>query len=97
MSSESTHGIPISKQLRARVLYEATLQDLTRAQNYAVDQLLLERNHLLDERYVDLFLCRSHPWLISLLRGKLTGEYIAYNLTDFFTPPGTPTPICCHT
>jgi hypothetical protein len=51
-----SHDIPVSDHLKSRVLYEATLQDLIRAQNYAVDQLLRERNDLLDERYVDLVL-----------------------------------------
>lgn len=33
-----------------QLLHEATLQDLIRTRNYAVEQLLLERNQLLQER-----------------------------------------------
>ncbi|KAI9442577.1 hypothetical protein H4582DRAFT_2202957 [Lactarius indigo] len=46
----SSEDIPLAKNLRARVLYEATLQDLLQARNYVVTQLLRERNGLLDER-----------------------------------------------
>lgn len=41
---------PLDKRLVARVLYEATLQDLLQARNYATFQLLCERNDLADER-----------------------------------------------
>ncbi|KAH9026794.1 hypothetical protein EDB84DRAFT_1563651 [Lactarius hengduanensis] len=50
-SPESTvDDIPLAKNLRARVLYEATLQELLDARSYVVAQLLQERNDLLDER-----------------------------------------------
>ncbi|KAH9165377.1 hypothetical protein EDB89DRAFT_1911435, partial [Lactarius sanguifluus] len=42
--------IPLTKNLRARVLYEATLQELMQARSYVVTQLLREHNDLLDER-----------------------------------------------
>ncbi|KAI9440361.1 hypothetical protein H4582DRAFT_2055767 [Lactarius indigo] len=47
----SPEDIPLANNLRARVLYEATLQDLLQARNYVVTQLLRERNSLLDERH----------------------------------------------
>ncbi|KAH9034552.1 hypothetical protein EDB84DRAFT_1561420 [Lactarius hengduanensis] len=50
-SPESTvDDIPLAKNLRARVLYKATLQELLDARSYVVAQLLQERNNLLDER-----------------------------------------------
>ncbi|KAH9169045.1 hypothetical protein EDB89DRAFT_1908879 [Lactarius sanguifluus] len=42
--------IPLAKNLRARVLYEATLQELLQARSYVITQLLREHNDLLDER-----------------------------------------------
>ncbi len=42
------------EEIRAiEVLHEATLQDLIKTKNYAILQLLEERNKLLRERYFD--------------------------------------------
>ncbi|KAN0140199.1 hypothetical protein V8E53_002095 [Lactarius tabidus] len=48
-SNSSVKHTPLIKRLVARVLYEATLQDLLQAQNYAVFHLLREHNNLVDE------------------------------------------------
>ena len=62
LSDPSTENIPSTKntpalspasfikKFVAQVLYEATLQDLLHAQNYAAFQLLKEYNDLVDQR-----------------------------------------------
>jgi hypothetical protein len=88
-SDSSIKHTPLIKKFVAHILYEATLQDLLRVWNYAVFQLLQERNNLVDKRYVSAVSCKRLDQLtITVIQsGRLTGEYIAYNHMDFFRPP----------
>lgn len=50
-SEDNNPEVNMSTGLAIRTLHEATLQDLIRARNYDVLQLLGERNLVLRERY----------------------------------------------
>ena len=61
MSEADTDRLRWTQIFALRTLHEATLQALIGARNYAVLQLLRERNDLLSERYWAMasFLCVS--------------------------------------
>ena len=89
MSEADTDRLSWSRLFALRSLHEATLQALLGARNYAVLQLLKERNDLLRERYLALAFfifdaLFSHT--LFLWRNSLGGPSITFSDTDFITP-----------
>lgn len=91
MSEADTDRLRWSQLFALRITHEATLQTLLGARNYAVLQLLQERNNLLRERYwtIALFFYPIFLSQFSLFcnwRVSLGGPSIVYSDTDFITP-----------
>ena len=92
MSQADNDRLLWSQIFAIRTLHEANLRSLLSARNYAVLQLLSERNHLLHERYLEL---GPLIFLVSLThlssffchwRGSNGGPNIEFSDTDFISP-----------
>ena len=101
MSEANTHRLNWSRLLALRTLHEATLQALLGARNYAVLQLLKERNDLLLERYLTLAPFFVAASFLTLAFHSLTGEChlavpVYYSQTRTSSRQVTPR-LCCLT
>ena len=92
MSEADTKRLSWSLLFALRTLHEATLQSLLGARNYAVLQLLRERNNLLLEWYLALASFSYAVWFSHTLflsyqwRVLLSSPSIEYSETDFISP-----------
>ena len=92
MSEADTKRLSWSLLFALCTLHEATLQSLLGARNYAVLQLLRERNNLLLEWYLALASFSYAVWFSHTLflsyqwRVSLGGPSIEYSETDFISP-----------
>ena len=92
MSQANNDRLLWSQIFAIRTLHKANLQSLSSAWNYAVLQLLSERNQLLCEQYLELgplILLVSLSHLYSLFchrRGSNGSPNIEFSNTDFISP-----------